>query len=169
MSANASETNFDDAVRRAFPAITTSALATIQTFYPAQNYPSVFRRLAAVFGDAMFNCHAYAMVSSSAPTKRYRMLTTIPPGIHGTGALNLLGLRSEATPELLKRFRRLVMNFVVFGDPNGEDGSVGGEVVFPEFQAAGKGLEISATDIKLVDLSGDSEVCTWWAMGLYTP
>ena len=55
------------------------------------------------------------------------------------------------------------MNFVVFGDPNGQDGGVGGGVAFPEFKDAGKGLEISAAEIKVVDLSGGSEVCTWWA------
>ena len=61
------------------------------------------------------------------------------------------------------------MNFVVFGDPNGEDGDAGCGVVLPEFNAARKGIEINATDIQVVDLSGDSEVCTWWAKALYTP
>ena len=61
------------------------------------------------------------------------------------------------------------MNFVVFGDPNGEDGGVGGGIVVPEFKDAGKGVEINATDIKVVDLSGDSEVCRWWTKALYTP
>ena len=61
------------------------------------------------------------------------------------------------------------MNFVVCGDPNGEDGGVGSGVAFPEFQAAGMGLEINATDIKVVDLSRDSEVCKWWLKGLFTP
>ena len=116
----------------------------------------------------MFDCHGYAMACSSAPAKRYRILTTIPPGTHATGALTLLGL-PLAAPELVKRFRRLVMNFVVFGDPNGEDGDAGCGVVLPEFNAARKGIEINATDIQVVDLSGDSEVCTWWAKALYTP
>src|SRR5437660_155977 len=116
MFTNASETNFDDAIRTAFPAITTSVLTAIQTFYPAQNYPSVFSRLVAVTSDMRYNCHGYAMASSSSPTaKRYRMLTTIPPGTHGTGALTLIGF-PLATPDLLKRFRRIVMNFIVFGD-----------------------------------------------------
>ena len=151
-----------------FPAITSPALTAIQTFYPAQNYPSVFRRLAAVVSDLIFNCHGYAMASSSAPAKRYRILTTIPPGTHATGASVLLG-DPLAAPEIVKRYRRLVMNFAVFGDPNGEDGGIGGGIVLPEFKAAGKGVEINATDIKVVDLSGDSEVCTWWAKALYTP
>jgi hypothetical protein len=139
----------------------------IQTFYPAANYPSVFRRLAAVISDVLFDCNSFAMASSSVPAKRYRALTTIPPGTHAIGAA-VLGGYPLATPELVKRFRRLIMNFVVFGDPNGQDGGVGGGVVFPEFKE-GKGLEISATDIKVVDLSGDKEVCSWWSMGLYTP
>ena len=61
------------------------------------------------------------------------------------------------------------MNFVVFGDPNGQDGGVGGGVTFPEFKDAGQGLEISATDIKVSDLRGNPELCTWWAKGLYSP
>ena len=168
MFTNVSDTNFEDAIRAYFPAITTSALTAIQTFYPAQNYPSLFNRLAAVVGDVLFNCNTYAMASSSAPAKRYRLLTTIPPGTHGIGALTLLGY-PLAAPDLVKRFRRLIMNFVVFGDPNGQDGGVGGGVVFPEFQTAGKGLQINTTDITLVDLTGNSEVCKWWLKGLYTP
>ena len=168
MFTNANETNFDNGIRATFPAITPSALATIQSFYPAQNYPSVFRRLAAAIGDVKFDCNTFAMASSSAPAKRYRFLTSMPPGIHGTGTLALFEF-PFATPELVKRFQRLAMNFVVFGDPNGWDGGVGGGVVFPESKGAEKGVEINATDIKVADFSADSEVCTWWAKGLYTP
>ena len=61
------------------------------------------------------------------------------------------------------------MNFVVFGDPNGEDGGVGGGVMFPEFGGEGMGVEINATDIGVAELNGDEEVCRWWAKALYTP
>ena len=168
MFTNANLTNFDAAIRASFPAISASAFSAIQAFYPAQNYASEFKRLAAVVSDLLFNCHGYAMASSSAPAKRYRMLTTIPPGTHAIGTLTLLGY-PLATPDLIKRFRRLIMNFVVFGDPNGEDGGIGGGIVLPEFQPDGKGVEISSSDIKVVDLDGDAEVCTWWSKGLYMP
>ena len=59
-------------------------------------------------------------------------------------------------PEIAMRYRSLVTNIVVFGVPNGKDGGVRGGIVLLEFKGAGK------------DLSGDSEVCTWWAKALYT-
>ena len=86
----------------------------------------MFRRLAAVTGDATVGCHTYAMASSSALAMRYRILATLLLGTDSTGAATLLRF-PLATPELAKRFRGLITNFVVFGDPNGQDGGVGGE------------------------------------------
>ncbi|RPA95802.1 alpha/beta-hydrolase [Choiromyces venosus 120613-1] len=164
---NRSETNFEDAIRSTFPSITPDAVAKIVSFYPASSYNSTFWRLAAVTSDIIFNCNNFAMASSESPKKRYRFLTSIPPGTHAVGAAALFGA-PLGDPAVVRRFRRFVMNFVVYGDPNGSDGGVGNGVVFPEYNA-GKGLEVSGTEIKQVDLGGDTGKCTWWSQGFYTP
>ncbi|KAI5838297.1 acetylcholinesterase precursor [Morchella snyderi] len=162
-----------------FPGISNASIAELLALYPPPSastpYKTEHERLIKVTADSGFDCNRYSM-SAALPDSTYNLVSTIPPGTHGTWSGLLFnevpGAEAVVDRDILLATRRFVMNFVVGGTPNelpgGNGTGVGPEhVMWPTFGSEGKGLVVSGTNMTVVDASGDKEVCEWWAKGLY--
>lgn len=132
------------------------------SFYPRASYASEVERFAAFFGDSTFDSNRYA-VSAALPGRTYNMVNT---GRHGDGTNNLFNdlPDGQLSVQVVAQMRRFVMNFVVTGDPNGEQGVAEG-VVWPVYEG-GRGLVVTEEGMQVVDVTARDAVWKWWAKGM---
>lgn len=87
--------------------------------------------------------------------------------MHNTGVNHLFNnIADTYSAQIATGMRRFVMNFVVGGNPNGVEGSVGEGVKWPVFGAAGTGLSIDGLTMKLEDAAVDKDIFEWLVKGL---
>lgn len=137
------------------------------SFYPPPGattpYKTELTRLSKIVADILFNAHRY-ILSTALPDRTFNVVFA---GVHNTGVNHLFNNIADVySPQIATGMRRFVMNFVVGGNPNGMEGSVGGGVEWPVFGAAGTGLSIDGPTMKLADAAVDKDIFNWLMKGL---
>lgn len=137
------------------------------SFYPPPGattpYKTDVTRFSKIIADSVFNANRY-ILSKAVPNKTFNVVYA---GIHNTGVNHLFNNIADVYSEQITTgMRKFVMNFVVGGNPNGAEGSVGEGVKWPVFGAAGTGLSIDGQTMKLGDATVDQYIFKWLVKGL---
>ncbi|KAI0382450.1 alpha/beta-hydrolase [Hypomontagnella monticulosa] len=158
-----------DMLRQAMPAISDSALSSINTtLYPAifngtYGYKDQFQRALVTVQDSTIVCNTRYLASAMSD-RAYGIKFAVPPGIHGeeTAYVFQNGPTSGVDQGVADRLQQYIVSFVMNSVPTDTDG-----LPMPAYGAAAQLTNMATSGSTTVKDDAANARCNWWQSGLY--
>src|SRR5271163_1163380 len=176
-------TTFDAGILSTWDDISPSALATIESLYPPQDFDyNETTRFLQADADFQFDCKIYALTyafsSNPSAGNLWSYYFSVPPAIHTTddpytfngGPHEADGFVTNET--VANNLQQYLISFIKTGNPNTE---FPGLLEWPTYDSQGGGVNSGGVEINfnqsfielIVSTDLDTPQCQWWVQGLY--